>query len=89
MGSFFYARRSLGTGFLHHELHVLRHQFLHLPVAVNGGLNVSHLFRRHVAGNIAAIFITLVIVVGPLRTLAQHTDGAALQVLDLADVLEE
>ena len=88
-GLFFCARHSLGAGFFHHELHVLRHQFLDLTVAIDGGLEVGHLFRGHVAGNVAAIFIALVIIVGPLRPLAKHTDGAAIQTLDLGDVVEE
>jgi hypothetical protein len=88
-GLFFCAHRSFGTGFFHHELHVLRHQFLDLTVAVDGGLEVGHLFRGHVAGNIAAVFIALVIIVGPLRALAQHADGATIQTLDLGDVVEE
>jgi len=89
LGLFFCARRSFGAGFSHHELHVLRHQFLDLTIAVDGGLEVGHLFRGYVAGNIAAIFIALVIIVGPLRALAKHADGAAIQTLDLGDVVEE
>ena len=88
-GLFFCARGSLGAGSFHHELHVLRHQFLDLTVALDGGLEVGHLFQGHIAGNIAALFIALVIIVGPLRALAKHTDGAAIQMLDLGDVLEE
>ena len=67
----------------------MRHQFLDLTVAIDGGLEVGHLFRGHVAGNVAAIFIALVIIVGPLRPLAKHTDGATIQPLDLGDVVEE
>jgi len=62
LGLFFCARHSFGTGFFHQELHVLRHQFLDLTVAIDGGLEVGHLFRGHVAGNVAALFIALVII---------------------------
>ena len=89
LGLFFYARRSFGAGFFHHELYVLRHQFLDLTIALDGRLEVGYLFGGHVAGNIAAAFITLVIIVGPLRALAKHTDGTAIQTLDLGDVVEE
>ena len=67
----------------------MRHQFLNLTIAVDGGLKVGHLFGGHVAGNIAPLFMALVIIVGPLRSLAKHTDGAAIQTLDLGDVVEE
>ena len=89
LGLFFCARRSFGAGLFHQELHVLRHQFLDLMAAIDGGLELGHLFRGHVAGNIAALFIALVIIVRPLRALAKHTDGAAIQTLDLGDVVEE
>jgi len=58
-------------------------------VAVDGGFEFGHLFRGHVAGDVAAVFIALVIVVGPLRSLAQHADGAAIQMLDLSNLLKE
>ena len=89
MGSFFCAFGPLGAGFVHQELDVLGHQFLDPMVAVNGGLEAGHLLRGHVAGDVAAVFIRLVIVVGALRALAKDTDGAAIQRLDLGDVLEE
>ena len=89
LGLFFCAGRSFGAGLFHHELHVLGHQLLDLTVAVDGGLELGHLFRGHVAGNIAAIFIALVIKVGPLRALAQHADSAPIQTLDLSDVVQE
>ena len=89
LGLFFCARRPFSAGLFHHELHVLRHQFLDPTVAIDGGLKVGHLFGGHVAGNIAALFIALVIIVGPLRALAKHTDGAAIQTLDLGNVVKE
>ncbi len=58
-------------------------------VAANGFLEVGHLFGRHVSGDIAAIFIALMVVIGALRPLAKHTDSAAIQPLDLCDFVEE
>src|SRR5207244_8131194 len=48
-----------------------------------------HVVRGDVAGYIAAVFIALVVIVGPVRALAQDTEGAAIQTLDLGDVVEE
>ena len=73
----------------HQELHVLGHQLLDPLVAINGGLEVGHLFGGHVAGNIATVFITLVIIIRALRALAQHADGAPIQALDLSNLLKE
>ena len=89
MGSFFCARRPLGAGLFHQELQVLRHQFLDPMVARDGGLELGHLFRGDITRHIAAVFIALVIIIGPLRTLAQHADGAAIQLLDLSNVVQE
>ena len=89
LGLFFYARRSFGAGFFHQELHVLRHQFLDVTIALDGRVEVGHLFGGHVAGNIAASLIALVIIVRPLRALAKHTDGTPIQMLDLGDGVEE
>ena len=58
-------------------------------VAVNGGLQLGHLLRGHIAGDIAPVLITLMVVVGALRALPDDADGAALQLLDLGDVMEE
>src|SRR2546427_2723134 len=88
-GSFFCACRPLGAGFFNHEFYILGHQFLDSVVTVDGGLEIGHLFRGDVAGNIAAVFIALVVIVGPVRALAQDTEGAAIQTLDLGDVVEE
>jgi hypothetical protein len=58
-------------------------------VAVNGGLEIGRLFRGHIAGNVAAVFVALVIIVGPARTLTKQTDSAAIQTLDLGDGVEK
>src|SRR5271165_6695829 len=58
-------------------------------IAVNGRLQLGHLLRRHIAGDIAPVLIALMVVVGALRALADDADGAALQLLDLGDVMED
>lgn len=87
-GLFFYTRLSFGSGFIHHDLDVLLHQLLETVVALDGLLNLGDLFQGDIAGNIFAVFIALVIVVRPLRALANDAQGAAFEALDLSDVLE-
>src|SRR5271165_2938564 len=58
-------------------------------IAVNGRLQLGHLLRRHIAGDIAPVLIALMVVVGALRALADDADGAALRLLDLGDVMED
>ena len=88
-GPFFYARRALGPGSGHHQLDVLLDQLLEAPVVRNGRLEVGHLLRGNIAGNIPAILVALVVVVRPLRALADDADGAAVHALDLGDSLED
>ena len=88
MGFFFYGGRPFRAGLFHHELCVLLHQLLETLVAIDGLLDLTHLFRGNVAGNIPASFIALMVVVRPRRALAYHIEGASLKALDLSDVVE-
>jgi hypothetical protein len=67
----------------------LRHEFLNPAVAVEGFLEVGHLFRRHVTGDVATVLIALMVIIGALRALTKHADGAAVQALDLCDLVKE
>ena len=58
-------------------------------VAGNGVFQIGNLFSWNVARNIPAVFVTLVIVVSPFRTLADNADGSPVQTLDLGDVLQD
>ena len=71
------------------QLGVLVGQLAILGIASQGFLEFGHLFRRHIAGNVAAIFVTLVVVIGALGALAQDADGAAFHAGDLGDELDQ
>ena len=70
-------------------LHMLLDQPLELLVAGDGLLHGLQLIRRNVAGNIPAVFPGLMIVVGPVGTVAQEAQFAALHLLDLRHLLQE
>lgn len=89
MGAFFYAGQPLGPSPGHDLRRVLRRQFLKAVVARDGLLELGDLLAGHIAGNIAAIFIALVIVVGAVGTLADHADAPAVHVLNLREVVED
>src|ERR1035437_4811347 len=55
----------------------------------DGFLEIGHLFPGNIAGNIPAVFVTLVIVIGPLRALADDAEHSSIQALDLGDVIED
>src|SRR5665213_1493834 len=57
-------------------------------VAVDGLLHLADLFRGHIAGDVLARFVALMVVIGPGGTLANHAQGAALQVLDLRELAQ-
>ena len=89
MDLFFYARGSLRAGLVHQELHILAHEFLNLAVARDSGLEFRHLLGGNVAGDIAAMLIALMVIVRAFWSLAENADGAAVEPLDLGDVVEE
>ena len=68
---------------------MLLDQLLEALVVGDGGLEFLHLFGRHIAGNIPAVFVALVIVVRARRALTNDTDGAAVEALDLSQIPEE
>src|SRR3989442_1269021 len=57
-------------------------------IALDGLLEFTHLFGGNIAGNIPALFIALVVVVGPFGTLAYHAQSASVQALDLGNFVE-
>jgi len=57
-------------------------------VALDGLPDLVHPFGGNVAGNISALFIALVVVIGSAGALAQDVERASLHVLDLSDVVE-
>jgi hypothetical protein len=71
------------------ERHVLLDELLEAVVLGDGGLELGHLLGRHIAGDIPAVFVALVIVVRAGGALPDDADGAALQTLDLNQLLEE
>ena len=58
-------------------------------VVGEGGLEFGHLFGRHIAGNIATVFVALMIVVRAVGAVTEDADGAAVETLDLRQGLEE
>jgi len=58
-------------------------------VARDGLLDLGHLFPWQIARNIPAVFVTLVIVISALGTLADHADGSPVHALDLGDVMKD
>ena len=65
------------------------YQLLEATVILDRFLKFAHLFAGNIAGNILALFITLMIVIRPLRAVADNADGAAVQALDLSDFLKD
>src|SRR5205823_2993352 len=78
-----------GPCLLDHQLHILFDQHLETLIALQGFFELRQLIGRHVAGNILTVFIALVVVVRPAGTLANDTQRALFQALDLSDLLED
>jgi hypothetical protein len=71
------------------ELDVLLHQLLKTPIAFDGLLQLGHLFGRNIARDVPALFITLMVVIGAVRSLAYDTESPIVHALDLGDLLEK
>ena len=72
----------MSPGLLDQEFDVLLDQLLEALVVGNGGLEFGHLVGRHIAGDIAAVFVALMIVVRAVGALAEDADGAAVEALE-------
>lgn len=75
-GTWISARRTFGPGPGHDQIGVLRTQLLKLLVPLDGGLHRVHFIGRQVARDVLALFVGLMIVIRPVRALAQHVDRA-------------
>jgi hypothetical protein len=71
------------------ELDVLLYQFLETPIVFQVLLEFWHLFERNVTRDVPAVFVTLMVVVRPVRALAQDADGALVHTLDLGNLLQD
>ena len=60
-----------------------------MAVAFEGGLQIGHSVGGHVARDVAAVFVALVVVVGAVGSLAHDAEGAAFHALDLGQGLED
>jgi hypothetical protein len=64
---------------------ILLHELLEAVESLDGRLEFTHLFSGDIAGDIPAVFITLVVVVGPLGTLADDAEGSPIKGLEGGD----
>ena len=71
------------------EFHVLLDELLEALVVGEGGLEFGHLLGWHIAGDIPAVFVALMIVVRAGGTLADDADGSSVQGLNLRQFLED
>ena len=72
-----------------HDFNILLYQLLEATEIGDGLLELWNLLAWHVTRNVPALFVTLVVVIRPLRPLAENADCSPIQVLDLGDVLED
>jgi len=68
---------------------ILFHELLEAVESVDGLLELGHLFSGDIAGDIPALLIALVIVVGPLGALADDAEGSPVKGLDGGDFPED
>jgi hypothetical protein len=71
------------------DLGVLTSQILELLESGDSLLEGRDLILRNIPRDVLAVFPSLVVVVGALRSLPQNAEFAALHVLDLGDLLQE
>jgi hypothetical protein len=62
---------------------------LEAAVAFDGLLEIGDLFPGNIAGNIPAVFVALVVVIGPGGALANNADAPPVHALNQGDVFKD
>ena len=71
------------------EPNILLHELPEAVESLDGRLEFSHLFGGDIAGDIATVFIALVVVVGPRGALADDAEGSPIEGMEGGDFPED
>ena len=89
MAFFFDSTLTLSPSLFNHELAILFTEELEAVKIFNGLLDLWRLSMRNVAGDVLAVFVTLVVVVRPLGSLPDNVERPPFHALDLGNLLKD